>query len=682
MAKFDWVEIYEELADKLLEYKNNRKELLNIAERVIKKQNLEGYNEKDSDRIFNEIDPFTFFGMFNRNLPNEKRIEIIQNLIEEFNLKGVTINKNCQFEGVPVLAVTYWFFAGENNRKEDDVDRLWDLFESALLYTKLPSEENVIKFSDIFDKVVGKKQNSYATRNNVSDGLFWIRPKTFLGLDAKNIEYIQNHGLLNKTDIATQIIKKNNSINTNKISGGVYLKLCQICKEHIMKEFPNTEKGYELCVFSSSAYEENKEKEIKRGIWIFQANPEDFPIEKKVSEKAIIEWEKVTSNGKRIKKDDIVYIWRSGQNRGIIGKAVVNKKKKGDPIQRGKRNFSRFSVFVKVEESYIPDYISYKTFQNSEILKNSRIMKVPNETVYSLSEEELLEIEKIKGDRSLSESLETNDLFEKIYIDDENIERLKSLLTRKKNVILTGAPGVGKTFLAKKIPALLTGKEASDNVEFIQFHQNYGYEDFVEGFKPNKEGGFDKADGIFKKFCNKITPDKDYFFIIDEINRGNLSKIFGELLMLIENDKREDKIQLMYSKEEFSVPKNLYIIGMMNTADRSITSVDYALRRRFGFFNLSPAFENEKFKKVIEEKKSEKLNQVIYKIKETNKEIRKDLGDGFQIGHSYFCKVDAEKELKDIIDFEICPLIDEYYFDSEDKAERFKKDLRGIFDAN
>ena len=125
-------------------------------------------------------------------------------------------------------------------------------------------------------------------------------------------------------------------------------------------------------------------------------------------------------------------------------------------------------------------------------------------------------------------------------------------------------------------------------IEMVQFHQNYTYEDFIMGYKPTENGGFAIKPGIFYQFCKKAADDKDrpYFFIIDEINRGNLSKIFGELLMLIESDYRDTSIKLAYRDEDFYVPSNLYIIGMMNTADRSLAMIDYALRRRFSFFEM------------------------------------------------------------------------------------------------
>lgn len=261
-------------------------------------------------------------------------------------------------------------------------------------------------------------------------------------------------------------------------------------------------------------------------------------------------------------------------------------------------------------------------------------------------------------------------------MSENQYDTLKKILLKKKNIILQGAPGVGKTYTAKRLAYSIIGKKDTDKVKMIQFHQSYGYEDFIMGYRPKNEG-FELVYGPFYNFCKKAENDLEnkYFFIIDEINRGKLSKIFGELLMLIETDKRGSSLQLLYKDEQFSVPSNVYIIGMMNTADRSLAMIDYALRRRFSFFTMAPAFELDSFKQHINAINDPKLNQLIDKVIELNKAIKNDssLGEGFVIGHSYFCH--NSLDLRTIVRYEILPTLREYWFDNEANIQNWEKEL-------
>ena len=277
-----------------------------------------------------------------------------------------------------------------------------------------------------------------------------------------------------------------------------------------------------------------------------------------------------------------------------------------------------------------------------------------------------------------------DDFLKEVYMTEAKYDRLAAVLKKKKNIILQGAPGVGKTFAAKRLAYSMMGEVDDSRIEYIQFHQNYSYEDFMMGYKP-VDDGFELKYGIFYRFCQKAENhlDKDYFFIIDEINRGNMSKIFGELLMLIEPDYRGNKITLAYNGLSFSVPKNLHIIGMMNTADRSLAMIDYALRRRFSFFDMEPGFDSEGFIHYQNGFSNDTFNSLVERMKELNQEIMKDksLGKGFCIGHSYFCNMDvcSEESLKDVVEFDILPMLSEYWFDDSTKLQHWENRLRGVF---
>ena len=275
-----------------------------------------------------------------------------------------------------------------------------------------------------------------------------------------------------------------------------------------------------------------------------------------------------------------------------------------------------------------------------------------------------------------------------LFLEQSELQNMINAIALRKNLILQGPPGVGKTFIARRIAWCLIGYRDSSTIEMVQFHQSYAYEDFVQGWRPTETGGFELRNGVFFEFCRRAeeSPDSTFVFIIDEINRGNLSRIFGELLMLIESDKRGEEyaIPLTYSRsgERFSVPSNVYILGLMNTADRSLAIVDYALRRRFAFETLQPAYGRSKFREyLLEEEVDQNLvDQIDESFTELNSLIREDsdLGPGFQIGHSYFVPEESADEQWYIntVDTQIAPLLREYWFDKPERVEEEVEKLK------
>ena len=345
-------------------------------------------------------------------------------------------------------------------------------------------------------------------------------------------------------------------------------------------------------------------------------------------------------------------------------------------------------LFEKTEGLTTP--IDYMTLKGSPELRNMEYFQNPQGSLFKLTKDEYdFIIDLIRDENPLhtykEESVYTKDDFmDEVYMTESKYNLLVSVLQNKKNIILQGAPGVGKTFAAKRLAYSIMGEKDEDRIEFVQFHQNYSYEDFVMGYKP-VEDKFELKNGVFYQFCQKAAnnPSKPYFFIIDEINRGNMSKIFGELLMLIEKDYRGTKATLAYSGLSFSVPTNLYIIGMMNTADRSLAMIDYALRRRFSFFEMEPGFDSDGFIQYKESFNNETLNDLVARVQELNKEIATDksLGKGFCIGHSYFCGRDVctDEWLHSIVEYDILPMLSEYWFDEPAKLQKWENILRGVF---
>ncbi len=274
-----------------------------------------------------------------------------------------------------------------------------------------------------------------------------------------------------------------------------------------------------------------------------------------------------------------------------------------------------------------------------------------------------------------------------LFVPRREFEAMLEALRTRKNVILQGPPGVGKTFVAKRLAWALVGFRDERRVQMVQFHQSYAYEDFIQGWRPTAEGGFRLRSGVFYEFCNRARVDlgMPYVFVIDEINRGNLSKIFGELMMLIEPDKRgaDYAIPLTYSEtgEQFSVPENVYLLGLMNTADRSLAMVDYALRRRFRFVELRPQFDQTGFADHLKAHGASNLlvNKIINRVRDLNAKIEadhKNLGRGFVVGHSFFCLSDStvqatEEWYQQVVRCEVAPLIEEYWFDRPARAKEW-----------
>ncbi len=278
------------------------------------------------------------------------------------------------------------------------------------------------------------------------------------------------------------------------------------------------------------------------------------------------------------------------------------------------------------------------------------------------------------------------------FLERIKLEQIFECLRVKKNLILQGPPGTGKTWLAKRLAFALIGDQDDSQVRAVQFHPNLSYEDFVRGYRPAGDGKLSLVDGPFLEVVNtaKASPDSIYIVVIEEINRGNPAQIFGEMLTLLEADKRTpaEALELSYRRtddERVYIPDNVYVIGTMNIADRSLALVDLALRRRFAFIDLEPTF-GELWRKWVQGQHRiglDILADIEKRIQLLNAEISANtsLGPQFRIGHSYVTppfgtSIDDGREwFRQIVETEIGPLLDEYWFEAPNKAAQARQRL-------
>lgn len=807
--KYDWTNIYQEFANKLLEYKNNRVELINKLEEIYNelgvKYPLEYRNERLSD-----VCPFTVIGMFNKHITDENRIKIISKIKEKFNLD---FDVPTDFSGIPVLNNQRARFYAHD--KKGDIDNLWDLFEKALAFADTPNTENYQMFCKLFNIV----KNQYLVKWNITMGLFWIRPYVYLNLDAKNREY------LIKTENEFKVIRSISNLK-NVPNAEEYLKMIDECK----KIFDKDDSKYKNFVeFSDNAFLTNKKSNASFLRWFkpllealkeLGGNATPSEVRRKIIENEKLSEEDTNeirgksgvnkfANELAFARNYLVYeglidgnergVWKitdSGRNiemtdeeaSRIFSKWVSKLKDKRDSSSR---NMNYWLVGASWESSgdQTQRFIEEGIWQNGYDMKYTNIVnkmqpgdKIAIKTSYTKSKDipfdnngETVSVMKIKVTGTVIENRQDgknikvdwdepeerewymftgrntiwnitpkddkddwmkeelikfifdgqeqdyqkfindpywsdrysiivedekddelipytkDDFLKEVFMEEKQYDIIKNTLIRKKNIILQGVPGVGKTFCAKKLFFSIIGKKDDTKIKTVQFHQSYSYEDFIQGFRPNKEGKFELKDGIFYNLVKEAREEYEnaekenrkaleYCIIIDEINRGNLSKVFGELMMLIEGDKRKKEwaIKLTYSpNEDFYIPKNLYIIGTMNTADRSLTMIDYALRRRFSFITLKPAFENQKLENYliddegIDDEFATKITQMYINLNRFIRDIFKN--DNFVIGHSYFInQLDRDKleqSYNEIVEYDLRPLLEEYFFGEEEKID-------------
>lgn len=702
--RFQWTEFYMELASALLHYKNNRSDLIAKLKTIFADAGMNFPFKERGKEVYEDICPFTVFGSFNKGITNANRIALLEQFAMQFSIKAAVPT---EFDGIPVVMnLSAWFFAYKENRGEHDIDNLWDLLEKAIAYSDEASTDNKNAFIVAYDTVTKQKMIKW----NITMGLYWARPYTFINLDSTNRAFITD--VDNMPHYFTTIFS---DINKGLPDGRNYLFMCEQAKNALNQKEYEYHSFPELSYYAWKSNQSGKTEETttttvdsnikETNYWIYSPGDNASMWDEFYKFGIMgIGWDDVTDLKEFSSKEEIKEYMKkvydpsySYKNNAHCLWQFANEIKVGDVIF-AKKGMHKIIGKGIVTSDYIYDtsrstykHIRKVDWQNKGEWEHpgQAVMKtLTNISAYPDYVQKLLALfaedisEEVSEQKEIKYPLYSKDDFlNEVYMDEDTYNTLTELLEAKYNVILQGAPGVGKTFAAKRLAYSIMGQKDTSRVAMVQFHQSYSYEDFIQGYRPSKDG-FELENGTFYKFCKEAEEDNErpYFFIIDEINRGNLSKILGELMMLIEKDKRGEKIKLLYSNEWFTVPQNVRIIGMMNTADRSLALMDYALRRRFAFFDFAPAFSSEGFKNYLAEKNSPKLESLITAVESLNNTISADesLGDGFRIGHSYFC-TDGEitdEWLKSVVEYEVIPLIKEYWFDEPTKVRDWSATLR------
>lgn len=640
-SSFSWTRFYEEFADKLLAFRYRRDELIagihKISEKVDAMSVLnDQYEEGIVGGPLKDICPFTVFAIFNRGLTDENRKIIAKELAD---LIGVLEPVPKSFDGIPLVNnQSTWFFGYSYKRQSDDIDNLWDVFARGISFADLEDggEEVSARFADAYDKAMG----IYGVAWNLTMGLYWIRPWSFLTLDSQSKNYINKK--LN--------IEINTTGSNKRCSSDDYLELMDSIEARFQEDGYPVHSFPELSLAAYKYQPDSSEKSIKRN------------------------WkEMISSQVKQLCDEKQSYEFTIDEF------------------------LERFTDDIKERYPDRKDVVGGVKFLLKDMVKDEEL-ELLSKGVYRLLSEDLVNDLDVETD-SETDTLVAPDSYsidditaDGCFLPQSKIEMVLKRLQAKKNIILQGPPGTGKTWIAKRLTFALIGQRDDSKIRAVQFHPNLSYEDFIRGWRPSGEGKLTLVDGPFMEMIKTAIddPESKYVIVIEEINRGNPAQVFGEMLTLLEADKRSpnEALELSYRKtagERVYIPSNLYVVGTMNIADRSLALVDLALRRRFAFIDLEPTL-GEAWRDWVRDKNgidSEFLDNIEQRISALNDEITKDpsLGAQFQIGHSYVTPAvgmnitDAKEWFVEVVETEIGPLLDEYWFDDLEKSRKAQKRL-------
>ena len=701
--RFAWTDFYMEFADKLLAHREDRMPLVEAVHQTFAHPDLRfPLTDQFQDGFegpLQDICPFTTIGTFNRGVTDTNRSTIATEL---GRFLGVNEPAPSSFDGIPILNnQKSWFFGWARERDDDDIESLWEVFENAIRLVDSDDESS----QQLFVNSYNQAQSVKGVRRNLTIGLFWIRPHRYPTVDGQSEKYMT--GRL--------------GISIPKIppSGHEYLELADELKQRFNEEGAVVQSFQEL---SLEAYEPTTSN-LASKVWLVRAGAdgefEDAALEQSL---AIVDWgvgdltdaTDTDAVREQVRQDNPNSSnQRIGNITGQLTSFLLDMQQDDIVITPLKTQHDRLALgrikgpyaYQEVGDNWYHtrkvEWISTEVPRGgfTEDLQSS--LDLPK-TIYRIQGNEAERRIAAMSDRhwGIQPSLDPPEvplytlqdiINDGCFLELSKLETILKRLKVKKNLILQGPPGTGKTWLAKKLAFALLGQRDHSRVRRFQFHPNLSYEDFILGYRPNDESKLTLVEGPFLKAVTRAGDDQsnDYVIVIEEINRGNPAQIFGEMLTLLESDKRspDEALRLAYSSSDADrtvhIPPNVYVIGTMNVADRSIALVDLALRRRFAFVDLEPVF-GDVWRNWVHEQCGIALDflaNVEQRLTALNQRITSDrsLGSQFCVGHSYVTpgtQIDDPVEwFRDVVDTEIGPLLDEYWFDNASEAENAKSEL-------
>ncbi len=637
ISAFGWTKFYEEMASKLIGFRYRRDELIAGIHKISEKSDVvsilnDQYEEGVIGGPLKDICPFTVMAIFNRGITDDNRRVIAKELAE---LIGVSEPVPDSFDGIPIVNnQRTWFFGYSYKRHSDDIDILWEVFARAISFADLDDRDEGDEASEHFAAAYDKAMEIYGVGWNLTMGLYWIRPWSFLTLDGQSQEYISK-----KLKIKISKYGPKGRCNSND-----YLGLVENLEIRFLED----------------TYPVHSFPELSLAAYHYKPKNSD--------EMSELSWrDNMLSRIKQLCRETSTFDFTLQQflNRflGDLKTDYPNNNTVEDSIRRNLQELVTSEDLERVSRG------SYRLITEEPLLNDNQGYEI-----------------------TLKPYTVDNIITDGCFLDKAKVEKTLKRLSTKKNIILQGPPGTGKTWLAKRLAFALIGQRDDSKIRAVQFHPNLSYEDFIRGWRPSGEGKLTLVDGPFMEVVKTAIddPESKYVIVIEEINRGNPAQVFGEMLTLLETDKRtpDEALELSYRNfdgERVYIPSNLYVIGTMNIADRSLALVDLALRRRFAFIDLEPTL-GKAWHDWVKDKNgidSQFLDDIERRINILNDDIAIDpsLGAQFQVGHSYITPAvgmnitNAKEWFGEVVETEIGPLLDEYWFDDLEKSRKAQKRL-------